>query len=59
MGLNGNDQTACLVAGYAQCAAEEHSRDQHTRRRLIEKAKRRDKNEENEKDSKTNLLQLL
>ena len=39
--------------------AEDHSRYQHTRRRLIEKAKRHDKNEENEKDSKTNLLGML
>ena len=37
MGFNGNDQTACLVAGYAQCAAEEHSRYRPTRRRLTKK----------------------
>ena len=36
-GLSGYDQTACLVA-VAQNVAEDHSRNQHTRRRLIEKA---------------------
>ena len=58
MGLNGNDQTACLVV-VAQCAAEEHSRYRPTRRRLIEKAKRHDKNDENLKDSKTKMHQMI
>ena len=58
MGHKGYDQTACL-AGYAQFSAEYCSRDQHTRRHLIEKAKRIDKNDENQEDSKANKLQML
>ena len=52
----GYDQTACLVA-VAQSAAEDHSRGYHKCRSLIETAKRHDKNEENEKDSKTNQME--
>ena len=47
MGLNGNDQTACLV-DYSQDAAEDHSRYQDTRRHLNEKRKRNDKTNKNE-----------
>ena len=54
----GYDQTAYL-AGFAQYVAEDHSRDQHTRQHLIEKAKRIDKNEENQEDTTANLLQIL
>lgn len=52
------DQTACLAV-VNQPAAEEHSRDQHTRRHLIEKAKRVNKNGENQEDSTANKLQML
>ena len=52
MGLSGNDQTACLVAGHAQCAAEEHSRDPHTRRRLTKKRKESIRTTNNEKIQK-------
>ena len=55
----GYDQTACLIADAAQYVAEDHSRKQYTRRHLIEKRIKTDKNDEYEKDSKTNLLQML
>ena len=58
MGLNGNDQTACLAAGYAQCAKGTLSLSTHSSA-PNEKAKRHDKNDENLKDSKTKILQLL
>ena len=38
MGHNGYDQTACL-AGFAQYIAEDHSRDQSTRRHLTKRRK--------------------
>ena len=53
----GYDQTACLIAD-AQFVAEDHSRYQPTRRRLIEKAKTNNKSDEKPKDSKTKLLQM-
>ena len=58
MGQYGYDQTACL-AGAVHYAAKVRSRDQRTRRHLTKKRKRTDKNEENQKDSTANLLQML
>ena len=53
----GYDQTACLVA-LAQFAAEGHTRGYRKCRNLNENAKRIDKNEEYEEDSKINLLRM-
>ena len=53
-----DDQTACLaVAG--QYVAEEHFGYQLVLRHLTKEAKRTDKNDEYNKDSKTNLLRMI